>query len=213
MRWRFFLALIIIMGIIGLVIYSGLGKGLLGLKSGEFAKTKESQQSFFIVLSAEKESFYGQIYNVANSTFIGSGLCQPIKLNELTLKKESTCDITMGDYSGVFEYSSIGSVKLIGQTNNLIIDGSTYSSPQPINILLEIVPSSFAIGGISGDKISMSSVVGEVKRLENDIVKSISYLKGELLNIDNFVGEIKLENGLVTLSGMTNSVKGNSFSW
>jgi hypothetical protein len=215
MRWKALLALILIIGIIGLVTYGGIGKNLFhGLKVGGFTKTKAPTQTFTIALSSKKDTFYGQSYKITNSTFIGSGVCQPIKLNELTMQKQTNCEIVIGDLSGQFIYTSIGSIKLIAETTNIIIDGSTYSSPQPIKIDIELAPSSFSLGGISEDKISFVSITGEVKKLGNDTsVKSISYLNADTLDITKFVGQISLKDEIVTLIGITNSVKGNDFSW
>lgn len=214
MHWRAFLALIIVIGIIGLMTQGDIAKNLLGgLKVGGFAKTKEVQEGFSIVLSSEKEAFYGQTYKVSNATFSSEGICQPIKLNEMTLEKSLRCHIAIIDLTGQFEYASVGSIKVVGESSSANIDGSIYSSAVPIKIDLEIIPFNFTLATISENKISLTSVSGDIKRLKNDTLEAITYLDASSLDISNFVGEIKLVNGLVVLTGTATSVEGQNFSW
>lgn len=213
MHWKAFLALIMIIGIIGLITYSDVGKNLLQTFGGWFTRTKVSGESFVIVLSSEKEAFYGQTYKVANATFSSEGICQPIKLNEITLEKSLRCKIAIIDLTGQVGYASVGSIKVSGESDSVNIDGSTYSSAIPIKIEFEIIPFNFILADISERKISLTSVTGEIKRIENDTLVGYWKLDASSLDISNFVGEIKLADGLVILTGTATSVEGKNFSW
>lgn len=213
MRWKAFLALIIILGIIGLITQADIGKKLLSnFKIGGFIKTTPPK-TFSIVLNSEKESFYGQTYKVANATFNGEGICQTIKLNELRLERGLRCKIAIVDLTGQFEYASVGSIRINGVSSSINIDDTVYSSAQPIKIELEVIPFNFTLATLSENKISLASVSGEIKRIENDAIMSYSKLIRSSLDISNFVGKIELANGLVSLTGVASSVKGQDFSW
>ncbi|MBI5871895.1 hypothetical protein HZB88_02315 [archaeon] len=218
-HWKIWLTLVLVVGILGLFLYTDTGKKTLNLfKLGQFTKTTATPTGaqFSISLNSNIDAFYSQLYKVTNSSFAANGICrQSIKLNELVLQKEATrCDAILSGFSGTFDYTKAGSIVLSGESSVIFIDDSTYSSSKPIQVELEVIPFKFTLEGLSQQKISLPSVSGDVDRLKEDgSVKAVVYLANNSLEISNFLGSLKLENGTAILNGMANSVKGTDFSW
>jgi len=218
-HWKIWLTLILILGIVGLLMYTDAGKKTLSLfKLPQFIKTapKTTGTQFSIDLSSNKEAFYSQIYTVANSTFTADGICmQFIQINDLVLQKgETRCSITLNGFSGTVEYTNAGSIAVSGESGIVVLDDFAYSSSKPIKIDLEVIPFTSMADSLYKQKFSFASVYGNITRFKEDgSVKSVVYLNNNSLEISNFAGSLKLENETAILSGMTNSVKGTDFSW
>lgn len=218
-HWKIWLTLILVLGIVGLLLYTDAGKKTLSLfKIPQFTKTVPATTGpqFSITLSSNKEAFYSQMYTVTNSTFTANGICkQFIEINDLVLQKGATrCNVILGGFSGKVEYTNAGSVVASGESSSIILDDSAYSSSKPIKIDLEVIPFTSMVDGVSKQKISLSSVSGSITRFKEDgSVKSVVYLSNNSLEISNFAGSLGLENETAILTGMTNSVKGTDFSW
>jgi len=218
-HWKIWLTLILILGIVGLLLYTDAGKKTLSLfKLPQFIKTapKPTGAQFSIILNSNKEAFYSQIYEVTNSTFAASGICrQFMEINDLVLQKvETRCSVILNSFSGKVEYTTAGSIIASGESGSIILDDSAYSSSKPIRVDLEVIPFTSAVDSLYKQKVSLPSVSGSITRFKEDgSVKSVTYLSSNPLEISNFAGSLKLENETAILTGMTNSVKGTDFSW
>jgi len=218
-HWKIWLTLILILGIVGLLLYTDAGKKTLSLfKLPQFIKTtpKPTGPQFSITLNSNKEAFYSKMYTVTNSTFTANGICrQFIQINDLVLQKgETRCSVTLAGFSGKVEYTNAGSVVASGESSSIFLDDFAYSSSKPIKVDLEVMPSTSMVDSVYQQKISIPSVSGSVTRFKEDgSVKSVVYLSNNSLEISNFAGSLKLENETAILSGITNSVKGTDFSW
>ncbi len=218
-HWKIWLTLILILGIVGLLLYTDAGKKTLSLfKIPQFIKTNPTPTGaqFSITLNSNKEAFYSQMYTVTNSTFVANGICrQFIEINDLVLQKGATrCSVILGGFSGKVEYTNAGSVVASGESSSIVLDDSAYSSSKPIKVDLEVIPFTSVVDSLYKQKISLPSVSGTITRFKEDgSIKSVVYLSNNSLEISNFAGSLKLENETVILTGITNSVKGTDFSW
>jgi hypothetical protein len=218
-HWKIWLTLILILGIVGLLLYTDAGKKTLSLfKIPQFIKATPTPTGaqFSITLNSNTEAFYSQMYAVTNSTFVANGICrQFIELNDLVLQKGGTrCSIILGSLSGKVEYTNAGSVVASGESSSIVLDDSAYSSSKPIKVDLEVIPFTSVVDSLYKQKISLPSVSGTITRFKEDgSIKSVVYLSNNSLEISNFAGSLKLENETAILSGIANSVKGTDFSW
>ena len=218
MKWKMWLAIIVIFGILGLLFMTDAGQkyaDFLKKSVGNFVSTimrrQPSGQMFRIELTANKDVLYGQSYEMANSTFSGSGFYQMIKIgdSDVTVKSGNQIDVFIDNFNGLFVYTSDGSVKLTGESNQMEIGDLIYSSQKPNKIDLEIIPFNFTLSNVIQDKISLKSAYGEIKTDRGQ-----APLENSKLDISFFRGEMILnDDGNVVLMGVANSVIGDKFSF
>ncbi len=213
-HWKLWFTLVMIVGILGLLFYTDAGKKTLSLFNlGQFIKTVPTSAGpqFPINLNSNIDAFYSQIYEVTNSSIVVNGICkQMIKLNDMIRQTDNTrCGIVLTSFSGSFDYTTAGSIALSGESQNIILDDDVWYSAKPIKIELEVIPSDFILTNLIQNKISLTSVSGSIVRGD----KGSEIMTNSPLEIGNFAGSLRLENGTAILSGMTNSVKSQEFSW
>ncbi|HKZ45512.1 MAG TPA: hypothetical protein VJ343_02295 [archaeon] len=218
MKWKVILAVIVILGIAGLLLATDVGQNyadFLRKSVGNFISVIIRRQSsgpmFGIELTANKDSLYGQTYNMANSTFEGSGFYQKIKVgdSDVTIKSGDDVDVLIGNFNGVFEYTVDGMVKIAGSSNHIEINDLAYSSAKANKFQLEMVPFTFTLSNVVQDKITLKMAYGEVKTDRGQ-----APLEGSKLDVNFFVGDLRLDSdGNVNLLGITNSVIGDKFSF
>lgn len=218
MKWKALFAAIIILGIIGLLFITDVGKKyteFLRVRVGDFlniiSKQAKPEQVFKITLTAGKGPLYGQGYRVINSDFSGSGFYQYIKVGkqDIVIKSGKRVSIIINNFNGLFEYTSEGSIKLAGESNQIEIDDYVFSSEKSTNIDIEIVPFSFSLTNIEQDRISLQAISGNVKTDRGE-----APLENSKLEINFFAGELSLaEDGSITLEGTAGSVIGDKFSF
>lgn len=216
-RWKVWFAIFLILGILGLLFYTDAGRKTLDFfKIGRFVKPVPSVQQFSIILNTDEEAFYTQSYKIADATFIATGICQQtIKINEITVSREGVrCDLTLNGLTGSFDFTRGGSIITSGQVMSLKINDNSYSSAKAMQVVVEVIPTSFLLADLSQDKIVLSSVTGNISRLKDDGgISIVAYLDKSSLEINNFDGFLKLDNGQVILKGIAGSVKSKEFSW
>lgn len=220
MRWKALLAVVLIVVIVGLLLTTKTGLDyfeFLRNKVGEFFSVmfrKPPGELFEIVLTTSREPFFGQSYKVTNSSFSCSGVYQSIRFGEhvisqKTLKKVS---IELKNIKGTFEYTKEGSIRLSGQSTFIEIDDLRLSSPRASRVEIEIVPLDFSLTNIDQDKITLFPVTGDIKRVINDKLDSVS-LTNEKLEINDFRGELSFREGDMMLAGSASSIVGDKFSF
>lgn len=232
MQWKLLLVAMLIVVIAGLLLITPFGqkyteffRELFTKNVGAFISTVSSMilrinpsEFFTVYLSASKESFYGQSYKISNSSFSVAGMYQSMKIGDQTLvpKTSKRASIKIQNMNGLFEMTSTGNVKLSVSSDYVEIDDYIFSSTKPLKIETEVTPFSFSLAPIIGDKIVFSSVSGEIKRFKGksgELIDTAS-LSNSKLEIRSFSGYIKLEEeGSMTLHGLANYVKGDTFTF
>ena len=100
-----------------------------------------------------------------------------------------------------------------GKVSSLRIDDNIYSADN-MDIVVEVVPTSFLLTDISESKIVLSSATGTIEKLRGDgTVSASGYPSASEVIIDNFVGYLNLENGNAVLRGVASSVTSSEFEW
>lgn len=217
LKWKAILAVVVILGIVGLLYATDMGKGYLDfIRStvGNFisilAKTPQTS-GFQVDVEANKKPFYGVSYRVANSSFEGSGVFQSMTISDLdmTLNSDKKVDVAAADFNGQFDYTSDGVVRLTGTASKVVVGDRSYSSAKPTKVSLELVPFSFLISNLNVAKMAFNGVLGSVKSSAGQAQLELSKLE-----ISNFIGNMSLsEDEKVKLGGTASSIVGDRFSF
>lgn len=218
MKWKALLAVIIVLGILGLLFVTDVGKkytDFLRTKVGDFiaviTRARPSGPPFRMVLTARKEPFYGQAYRVVNSSFTGSGFYRYMKVGGqvISIKSGEKININIRDLNGMFEYTNEGNVKLTGDSTHIEIDSFVLSPEVASRVDIEIVPFEFSLTGIEQGSIALPFVSGDVKTDRGD-----APLDNSKLDIGFFFGSLNLaEDGTTVLTGTASAVTGDNFSF
>jgi hypothetical protein len=217
LNWKAILAVIVILGIVGLLYTTDMGRGylddirtIMGNFISILAKTPQGS-GFQVEVEANKNPFYGVSYKVVNSSFEGSGVYQSMTISDLdvTLNSDKKVDVAAADFSGQFDYTSDGIVRLTGTASRVVVGDRSYSSAKPTKISLELVPFSFDISNLNVGKMAFSGVSGSVKSSAGQAQLELSKLE-----ISNFMGNMSLsEDEKVKLGGTASSIVGDRFSF
>jgi hypothetical protein len=225
MHWKVLLAAMLIIAICGLLLITPIGqkyteniRALLTKNVGALTSVilrQKPSSPFTIHLSASKESFYGQSFKVTNASVSITGDYQNIKVGDqsLTLKSSKKVNVNVQNTNGVFEMLGNGNVRVSASSDYLEIDDYIFSSGKLMKIEVEMAPSTFSVNPIIADKITFSSVTGEIKRLGETNINTAS-MSSSNLEIKSFSGYLKMEDtGNILLHGLSSSVKGDTFNF
>jgi hypothetical protein len=221
MHWKALLTAIIIVAIAGLLMTMEIGKNyaeVLRSKVGNIVSliTKlwtPTGEGFTFVLTADMDSFQGQKYSITNSSISASGIYNYIKVGNqvVSMKDGRKAVLFVDNLRGTFEITSGGSVVVTGDTNYIEIGDMTISGQTRIEA--EIVPDGFSLTDFAQDKITLSSVTGDIKRFYNGNTGQES-LDRNRVEINGFAGDLILSaEGGMELSGSTVSIVTNKFTW
>jgi hypothetical protein len=223
MRWKALLAVLLILAIAGLLLVTKSGQNYLDFfKNGigrvgsfvtgfiRFGTGKEFQ----INLTASKEQFAGLKFKVENSSLTVSGNYLSIKIGDqiVGLKNKKTVDLSMAYFNGNVEFTAEGNAKISAESNSFEIEDMNYFSEKPVKIEMIVEPTKLVLTNLFMDRITFSSLTGELQRVVDDKTDSIS-LKNDKLEISNFAGMILSSDGKLTLQGFASAVKGEGFSF
>jgi hypothetical protein len=205
MKWKLLLAVLIILGIAGLLFFWETGTGYLDFlktKVGEFTAVvfkwvAPSGKQFSIVLTTDKEIFYGQKYKVSNSTFESLGTVKEVRINNAV--STSQASIKIEGMKGSFEITRQNTVKISADAASVVLSTVQFSNA---NVYVEILPSSFLLSQFNQDKLVFSSVSGQV-RTEEGWAKELANAD---IEIYNFKGSLKLEGNQTVLEGLTSKL-------
>jgi outer membrane murein-binding lipoprotein Lpp len=204
MKWKLVIAVIVILGIVGLLFVGSSATNYLNFlkdKIGEFArvilKQAPSEKQFFIMLTTNEEMFYGQAYKVSNSAFEGSGTAKEVKINNAA-SPVNEVNIKIEGMEGTFEMTKQKTAKISADAARVILNDLPILN---LNIYVEMVPSSFSLS-FNQDKLTLSSVNGQV-RTQEGWTKELS---DAYVDLYGFKGSLKLEGEQVVLEGVANKL-------
>lgn len=214
-HFKLVLALVLLIGIIGLVVYANAGHGFLNaFKTGKIANVQQ-KEPFGIALSTVATALYGKSFTISGSPFSFDGVCSSVKVGGLKIEGDQTrCSASADSFTGTFQYTQFGSILLTGSAGSVKVNSNKYSSATPISFEFEVIPTGFLVTGISEIKISLVAPSGKIERYGKDgSLKSIAYLSQSTLDLNNLVANAMLERGELKLTGTATSVKSEEFSW
>ncbi|MBI2545458.1 MAG: hypothetical protein HYW22_02595 [Candidatus Aenigmarchaeota archaeon] len=218
-HFKMVLAILLLLGIFGLLVYSGSGKNFSGFAIGNFIDSQRTNsgqpQPFGIILTTEASALYGRSFNVDNSSFSAEGTCTSIRVNDLKIEMgDAACMIVSDSFTGTFTYSESGSVIFSGTAGSITLNSDKFSSTSLVNIQVEVVPKDFSVIGVTTKNLNLTANSGNIQKIGKDgSVKTISYLSNTVLDISNLVGRVELSTGELKVTGTATSVKGDDFNW
>ncbi|MBI2005511.1 MAG: hypothetical protein HYS80_01990 [Candidatus Aenigmarchaeota archaeon] len=217
-HFKLVLALLLIVGIMGLIAYANTGQKFLeAFKVGKFADVQPSTQteSFGMVLSTGVTALYGKSFSIAGSPFSFEGVCNFMKVGGLIIETEETrCSASAEGFTGTFQYSPFGSIVFVGSANAVKVNANKYSAATPISFEFEVIPTGFSVAGINVNSISMVAQSGDIEKYGKDgSLKAVAYLSQSTLDINSLIASAQLEKGELKISGIATSVKSEEFSW
>lgn len=216
-HFKLILALVLIAGILGLIVYANAGQNFLKLfKVGRATEVQPTQaEPFGISLSTITTALYGKSFSITSSPFSFEGVCSLVNVGGLKIEKEETrCSASADSFTGTFQYSPFGSIIISGSATTVKVDANKYSSQTPISFEFEVIPTGFSVAGINVDSISLIAPSGKIEKYGRDgSLKSIAYLSQSTLDITGLVGSVQLENGELKITGTATSVKSQEFTW
>ncbi len=217
-HFKLILALVLIVGIIGLITYANAGqKFLQTFKLGKFAdvQTQVTGSPFSISLTTTATALYGKSFSITDSPFSFEGICSIVKVGGLKIEGEETrCSASGDSFTGTFAYSTFGSIIFTGSANDVKVNANKYSSQTPIAVEFEVIPTGFSVAGISSNTISLIAPTGKIEKYGKDgSLKGIAYLSQSTLDINSLTASAQLEKGELKIIGTATSVKSEEFSW
>ncbi len=202
MKWKLLLAVLVILGIVTLLFITDTGVSSLNFlkrKVGDFVavvfKWAPGGKQFYIRLTTNRDTLYGQTYKISNATFEGSGTAKEVKINKATSLLNKV-DVKIEGLKGSLEITDQDTVKVSGDAASVVLNNLPILN---LNIYVEMVPSGFTLSQFSQEKITLPSVTGEIKT-EDGWTRPLGVSN---LEIYNFKGIVKLEGNQVVLIGLT----------
>jgi hypothetical protein len=208
MRWKLALAVLLVVAIATLLFFSESSIPYLDFlkkKVGDFVdivfRWVPGGKQFFITLKSDKEIFYGQTYKISNSTFDGSGTVKELKINKAVVPL-TQADIKIEGMKGSFEITRQDSVKISADADRVFGIAINNLPILNLNIYVEMAPSTFSLSQFNQDKLTFSSVDGQVKT-EEGWTKELGNADVEIYG---FKGSLKFEGDQVVLEGLTSKL-------
>lgn len=215
MHWKALLAVLVVLALTSTVLFTKPDYARLFADriSGFFSsiiKPITPEVSFQIVLTADKNSFYGQSYKISNSTLMVSGTPVQMRVNDVlwNVKNDNRADVVV-DFDGTFGITKAGSITVSGKSRYVEINNLGTSDQADVSI--EIVPTEgFVLSSLIQNKVSLSSVNGKISRQNpsSDLI-----LEDASVEIEGFIGNMQLKDDKIILSGLVNAVKVKGVNW
>lgn len=205
MKWKLLLAVLLIVGITALLVIGGTGIGVLdSLRNsvGNFVSTafrwNSGAKQFYIILTTEKNMFYGSSYKVSNSTFQGVGTVKELKINKAP-SPVNQIDVSVEGMKGSLELTNENIIKVSADASKVVLNDLPILN---LNIYFEMTPSTFSLNQFNTDKLAFPSISGEMKA-EGGWIR---YLSSSNIEIDGFKGSLSFEGSQATLEGLANKI-------
>lgn len=224
MRWKSVLAVLLLLAVLGVFFVSDFGRpylgkwgeglGGLGGLTGFIFQPKPTGEGFEIVVTTQKETFYLQKYRVSGTTIYVDGIYSFIRIGDQFFEAKSGKSITMNvkEFDGDVEFTSGGSMKLIGSSSYIEIKDLIVSSDRAMKVEIEIIPSKAVLSSFGQSRLTFASITGRLDRYVGESYDSIT-LSGGQLEIENFLGALKFDGNEATLTGTAAAAKGDNFSF
>lgn len=213
---KLILALVLIVGIMGLIAYANSGQKFLeAFKVGKFTEVQPTAEPFGISLTTGVTALYGKSFPIAGSPFSLEGVCSQVKVGGLKIETEETrCSASAESFTGTFQYSPFGSIVLVGSANEVKVNSNKYSAATPISFEFEVIPTGFSIAGLNAGTLSLIAPSGKIEKYGKDgSLKAVAYLSQSTLDLNSLVANAQLQRGELKITGTATSVKSEEFSW
>jgi hypothetical protein len=166
---------------------------------------KRRLEKFRIEAEFNSNSLRGNKLNLFNTTLIVNGVCEEFSVNEIKIGKGGeNCSFGARIKNGKLFFSE--ELEVNGVSDEFVLNENIYTAKN-MKIVFKIEPQNVFIGTFSQNKLSLSLVYGEIKKLKLD--GSLDYLKvleGDNCSIHNFDGVLNLNGDKASLAGSATKV-------
>jgi hypothetical protein len=220
MRAKTILAVLLILGILGLLFFTQQGRVFLNFFKqnlqptfsslfASFSLKKPTGNYFLFSLQLNRNSFSGS-FEAVNSTFLTKdGIT--ISINKIPLTIPENSSLRIEDCQGRFDINE--KVRASLNAKKVIVDGTIFG-PSELEVKFETKLSTGTIAGAKKELISFSGIKGKLEQLTEDgSIKQSVILENEDLTIKDFSGVIKFAKDSAYLYGYATKIQGKNFEW
>lgn len=232
MNWKLMLALIIIVGITGLLLFSSKGRefkdnylgkyiktisGYFSKITGKITTSSKINRTLPVNIKVTSSGLKGQEFNLAEGAFEAKLKYESVSVGgqNIRLKDKDVIEFNTESMTGTVIFDQNNIMTVSGEAGSVELSGMVFIPPEDdtkVSFNLVGSPSSFLIENLEHDKLVLSDVSGELilsdwfpLKLENDKL-DIFYLKGSIqLSGDyiNIIGNVER----ISLNGVDLSLK------
>jgi hypothetical protein len=231
MNWKITLTLFIIVVVAALLIFSDRGKDLKqkyldkyittvgnffkGVTEGITGKLKGSRtypnNTFEATMTTTSDVFNGQKFDIDNTGFTGKLEYETIMIGGqgINVKDDNKIEFKIYSMSGTIMIDTNNVIRISGQSASVELNGIVFSpktGEKTIEFSLVGKPVEYVISNIYKEKLTISGVSGLLKLKE----LSPLTLKGDTLEIKNFLGTIEQSNDSITMTGKVEKIRLNN---
>ncbi len=224
MNWKITLTLLIIVAITGLFIFSEkgmsfrqkyldkyittVGNFLKGI-TGKFKSPKTyPNNTFDATITATSDIFKGQKLDVDNIGFTGKLEYNTVTVGGLNLKFSEEIELKTDGMTGTIIVDTDNTMRISGQSTYVELNSIVFSpktGEKTVEFSLVGKPVEYTMTNFYKEKMTISGVSGLLKLKE----WSPLALKGDNLDIKNFLGTIEQSNDSLTITGKVEKVSLN----
>jgi len=221
MKWKVVLAVLLLLGVLGLFFISDFGKQYLGTfgeglggLTGYVFKPKQAGQSFDITLTTTKDAFFTQKYTLSGSSLEVTGTYSSISIGSEVFESKNGKSITLviRGITGSAEFTNGGSILLSGTSTYVEIGDIIATNNKAMKINIEIIPTTATLSGFNQSSIKFASITGQLDLYGGDNPRSAT-LSNSKLDIENFAGSLNIGDTGAVLTGSALTAKGDNFSF
>ncbi len=224
MNWKILLTLFIIVAITGLLFFSDKGKGLKEKYldkyitiAGNFFKGITSKfkgpktypnNTFEATITATSDIFNGQTIETENTGFTGKLEYDTVIVSGMNLKFSKEIEFKTDSMTGTIIIDTDNTMRISGQSSDIELNGIVFSpktGEKTVDFSLVGKPIEYTMTNLYKDSMTLSGVSGLLKLKE----WSPLTLKGDTLEIRNFLGTVEQTDDSLTISGKVEKVRLN----
>jgi len=227
MNWKIILALFIIIGITGLLIFSEKGSSFREKYLDKYIKTVGSffsgitskfkftkpypNNTFEFSLTANSDILKGQNFDLTSVNFDGTLEYNSIIINNqnINMKEEKNIDLKTNNMVGTVSIDSNNLITILGQSAYVELNGLIFSpkdGEKVIDFSVSGKPVKYVMSNVYKENIVFTGTSGLLK------LKDLSpmALKNDNLILKNFLGEISQDKDSLTMIGKIEKARLNS---
>lgn len=214
MKWKSFLAVILIIAILALLYFSPQGRNYSSFLSnivGNVVSIFSSKETFAFSLSTSKIAFEGKALNMPNSSFEIKGTSNYVKIQDVTGFSPGSVDLKVSNFKGVAEITET-SIRVNGEASRIELNSVVFITDRSVMVEAEVTSDSYSLNSIFQESLDFDSLTGQFRRVSEDKTVTVD-VSNEKVTIKNFAGNLQINEGEASLVGVATSVTGKTFKF
>lgn len=210
MRWKFLMALLLILGVAWLLYFKPLPIKLklpTPMAIMNLVKKPSYFSNFSILFRTSKQTLSGEEFKLINVNLTAKGICSSVvNLGENAIDlANQPCEITLSSPDGKLSVTEANSIIVESKFSAASINGLRFYSTKPISF--EILPEKF-IAGITFDSANLEVQTGSLEKIKSGgISESVYFPPNQRLELYNFIGTLRLIGTTASLNGVVSGLR------